>query len=99
VSEEQASVHGREAIMRLFGLSDWRSVESMAERDIDPLPLYWDAFARPWLDRAEVDTWLRRNNRGHRYMRIERAIRRSPALMAQLGDLLPEQVRRRGRAA
>jgi hypothetical protein len=89
------AVLGRANIMKLLGIADWRTVEKLAERQVDPLSLQWDALDRPWLDLAEYDAWLTRNNRGHRYMRVERRVKADPVLLERLGDLLPAAAPRR----
>lgn len=38
------------------------TVQRASKRNRDPLPVDYDAFGRPWIYRAALAAWLRRNN-------------------------------------
>lgn len=38
------------------------TVQRASKRNRDPLPVDYDAFCRPWIYRAALAAWLRRNN-------------------------------------
>ena len=38
------------------------TVQRASKRNRDPLPVDYDAFRRPWIYRAALAAWLRRNN-------------------------------------
>lgn len=38
------------------------TVQRASKRNRDPLPVDYDAFHRPWIYRAALAAWLRRNN-------------------------------------
>lgn len=38
------------------------TVQRASNRNRDPLPIDYDAFHRPWIYRAALAAWLRRNN-------------------------------------
>jgi len=58
--------------------AQWRQVYEASRRNVDPLPIRYDAFDQPWAYVCVVEEWKFRNDRSARAYDLERRLKKAP---------------------